>query len=93
MGGSRHRCHCERNGAGASEIREKALAKLWAENAVQYNSNAVILNLAIAANVFYIAGSYLGAILAIKNGAKIIRPIMFCVVDLLIIKLIVDLIV
>ena len=68
-------------------------AKLWAENAVQYNSNAVILNLAIAANVFYIDGSYLGAILAIKNGAKIIRPIMFCVVALLIIKLIVDLIV
>ena len=56
-------------------------------------SNAVILNLAIAANVFYIAGSYLGAVLTIKNGAKIIRPIMFCVVALLIIKIVVDLMV
>ncbi len=56
-------------------------------------SNAVILNLAIAANVFYIAGSYFGAVLTIKNGAKIIRPIMFCVVALLIIKIVVDLMV
>ena len=53
-------------------------------------SNAVILNLAIAATVFNIAGSYLGATLAIKNGAKIVRPIMFCVVALLIVKLIAD---
>ena len=53
-------------------------------------SNAVILNLAIAATVFNIAGSYLGASLAIRNGAKIIRPIMFFIVALLIVKLIVD---
>ena len=53
-------------------------------------SNAVILNLAIAATVLNIAGSYLGAALAIKNGARIIRPIMFCVIALLIVKLIVD---
>lgn len=56
-------------------------------------SNAVILNLAIVATVFNIAGSYLGASLAIKNGAKIIRPIMFCVVALLIVKLVVDILV
>ncbi len=36
------------------------------------------------------AGSYLGAALAIKNGARIIRPIMFCVVALLIIKLVIE---
>ena len=55
-------------------------------------SGAVIWNLAIAATVFNIAGSYLGASLAIKNGARIIRPIMFCVVALLIVKLIADLV-
>ncbi len=55
-------------------------------------SGAVILNLAIAATIFNIAGSYLGAALAIKNGARIIRPIMFCVVALLIVKLAADII-
>lgn len=53
-------------------------------------SGAVIWDLAIATNVFYIAGSYLGSVLAIKNGAKIIRPMMFVVVGLLIIKLAFD---
>ena len=55
-------------------------------------SGSVIWNLAIAATVFNIVGSYLGASLAIKNGSRIIRPIMFAVVSLLLLKLIVDLI-
>ena len=55
--------------------------------------NAAILNLAIAATFFSMAGSYPGTALAIKNGAKIIRPIMFCVVTLLMVKLIADLLV
>ena len=55
-------------------------------------SGAVIWNLAIAATVFNIVGSYLGASLAIKKGARVIRPIMFCVVALLIVKLVVDLV-
>ena len=55
-------------------------------------SGAVIWNLAIAATAFNIAGSYLGASLAIKKGARVIRPIMFGVVALLIVKLIVDLV-
>lgn len=54
-------------------------------------SGTVIWNLAIAATAFNIVGSYLGASLAIKNGSRIIRPIMFAVVLLLIVKLIVDL--
>ncbi len=53
-------------------------------------SGAVIWNLAIAATVFNIAGSWLGATLAIRNGTRIIRPIMFCVVALLIVKIIFD---
>ena len=55
-------------------------------------SGTVLWKLAAAATVFNIAGSYLGASLAIKNGARIIRPIMFCVVALLIVKIITDLV-
>ena len=54
-------------------------------------SGALIWNLALAAAIFSIVGSYLGSCLAIKNGAKLIRPLMFCVVALLMIKVIVDL--
>ncbi|MCR5138403.1 MAG: TSUP family transporter [Oscillospiraceae bacterium] len=53
-------------------------------------SGAVLWKLAAAVTVFNMAGSYLGAALAIKNGARIIRPIMFCVVALLIIKLVIE---
>lgn len=53
-------------------------------------SGTVLWDIALASNVFYIVGSYIGAVLAIKNGAKIIRPIMFVVVALLIIKLVFD---
>ena len=53
-------------------------------------SGAVIWNLATAATVFYAAGSYLGASLTIKNGARIIRPVMFLVVMLLLVKLVLD---
>ena len=54
-------------------------------------NGGVIWNLAIAATAFNIVGSYIGASLAIKNGSRIIRPIMFGVVLLLILKLIFDL--
>ncbi len=53
-------------------------------------SGVVLWKLAAATTVFYIVGSYIGAVLAIKNGARVIRPIMLCVVTLLVIKLIAD---
>ena len=55
-------------------------------------SGAVLWKLAIAVTFFNIVGSYLGAALAIKNGARIIRPIMLVVVALLLIKLIADIV-
>ena len=55
-------------------------------------SGAVIWSLAAAATIFNIAGSYLGAALAIKKGAEIIRPIMVCVVALLLVKLVFDIV-
>ena len=59
---------------------------------VYASSGNVIWNLAIILNVFYIIGSYLGAVLVIRNGARIIRPIMICVVGLLIIKIVFDMV-
>ena len=51
-------------------------------------SGAVIWKLVIVATVFNVAGSYIGASLAIKKGIRIIRPVMFIVLALLIIKII-----
>ena len=51
-------------------------------------SGAVIWKLVIVATVFNVAGSYIGASLAIKKGTRIIRPVMFIVLALLIIKII-----
>ena len=56
------------------------------------SSGNVLWNLSIILNVFYIIGSYLGAVLVIRNGARIIRPIMICVVGLLIIKIVFDMV-
>lgn len=44
----------------------------------------------IAGAVFNIAGSYLGANLALKNGRKIIRPVIIVVLILLVVKIIID---
>ena len=53
-------------------------------------SGAVLWKLAIAATVFNVIGSYIGASVAIRNGAKIIRPVMYVVLALLIVKVILD---
>ena len=53
-------------------------------------SGAVLWDLSVAAAVFYTAGSYLGASLAIRKGARIIRPMMILVIALLLVKLAVD---
>lgn len=51
-------------------------------------SGAIIWKLVIVATIFNVVGSYIGASLAIKKGARIIRPVMFIVLALLIIKVI-----
>lgn len=55
-------------------------------------SGAVIWAIALPSAVFYSLGSYLGATLAIKKGAGFIRPVMICVVILLIVKLVYDIV-
>ena len=52
----------------------------------------VIIPIGLIAAAFSIAGHYLGAGVTIKNGAKIVRPIIFLVLGLLVIKVVVELI-
>ncbi|NFI95715.1 sulfite exporter TauE/SafE family protein [Clostridium botulinum] len=52
----------------------------------------VMFSIGVPAAVCAIAGNYLGAHLAIKNGDKIIKPIIFVAISLLFIKVVFDLI-
>ena len=52
----------------------------------------VLIPVGLIAAVFSIAGHYLGAGLTIKNGAKIVRPVIFVVLSLLAVKIILELI-
>ena len=54
-------------------------------------SDSVVFALAVPAAVFGIAGNYVGAGLALKNGMKIIRPAFIAVLALLLGKLVFDL--
>jgi len=50
----------------------------------------VFYSLAIPAAFFGIAGNYLGSHIAIKNGKKIIQPILYLVLAGIVIKILVD---
>ncbi len=52
----------------------------------------VIAPIGLIAAVFSIAGHYLGAGVTIKNGAKIVRPVIFVVLGLLALKIVLELI-
>ncbi len=66
------------------------LASNLSAAAVFIFSGNVLYQLAMPAAVCSIAGSALGSRLAIKNGAKIIRPVLIGVLGLLLIKLVLD---
>ncbi len=51
----------------------------------------VLIGLGLLAACFSIAGHYVGSGLAIKNGSKIVRPMILCVLLLLLIKVAVEL--
>ena len=51
----------------------------------------VIAPIGLIASVFSIAGHYLGAGMTLKNGAKIVRPIIFVVLGLLAVKVLLEL--
>lgn len=52
----------------------------------------VLLPIGLIAGVFSIAGHYIGAGLTIKNGSKIVRPVIFVVLALLAVKVVVELV-
>ena len=54
-------------------------------------SGEVQLPLSLAAAVFSILGHWLGAGMVLKNGAKIVRPIVLVVMGILFVKIIGDL--
>lgn len=54
-------------------------------------SGQVVILLGLAAGVFSIAGHYVGSGLVLKNGTKIIRPIIFIVLILMFIKIVFNL--
>lgn len=51
----------------------------------------VVIVLGLAAGIFSIAGHYAGSGMVLKNGTKIIRPIILVVLALLFVKIIFDL--
>ena len=55
-------------------------------------NGAVWWGLGLVASVFAIAGSYVGSGLVMKNGAKVVRPIMLVVLALLFVKVLYDLV-
>ena len=56
-------------------------------------SGKVLYGIGLIAAVFSIVGHYLGAGVTIKNGARLVRPIIFVVLTLLCIKVIGELVV
>ena len=54
-------------------------------------SRREFLGVGVVAACFSIAGHYLGAGLAIKNGTKIVRPVILTVIGLLMLRVIVEL--
>lgn len=52
----------------------------------------IIAPIGLIAAVFSIAGHYIGAGVTIKNGAKIVKPVIFIVIGLLILKVILELV-
>lgn len=54
-------------------------------------SGKIIFPLGLAASVFSIAGHYIGAGMVMKNGSRIVKPLILVVMALLFIKIIFDL--
>jgi len=52
----------------------------------------VLVPIGLLAAVFSIVGHYLGAGLTIKNGSKVVRPVIFVVLGLLAVKIIAELV-
>ena len=59
--------------------------------ATSITASKVVAPLGLLAAVFAVIGHYLGSGLAIKNGSKIVRPIILVVISLLAVKVVLEL--
>lgn len=73
------------------EVKCANLASNIASLATFAANGCVYWELGLIASVFAIAGSYLGSGMVMKDGAKIVRPIMIVVLALLFVKVLTDL--
>ena len=55
-------------------------------------AGTVVVPLGLLAAVFSVTGHYLGAGLNLKNGSKIVRPVIFVVLGLLVVKVVMDMV-
>ena len=76
----------------SGEVKVANLASNVAALVTFFMHGAVWLGLGLAAAVFSIAGNYLGAGMVMKDGTKIVRPIIIAVLALLFVKVIFDLV-
>lgn len=77
----------------SGEVKVANLASNVAALVTFFMHGAVWLGLGLAAAVFSIAGNYLGAGMVMKDGTKIVRPIIIAVLALLFVKVIFDLVI
>lgn len=77
----------------SGEVKVANLASNIAALVTFFMHGAVWLGLGLVAAAFSIAGNYLGAGLVMKDGTKIVRPIIIVVLALLFVKVVFDLVV
>lgn len=75
----------------SGEVKVANLASNVAALVTFFMHGQVLIALGLAAAVFSIAGNYLGAGMVMKDGTKIVRPIIVVVLGLLFVKVIFDL--
>lgn len=75
-------------GKAAGTVKLANLSSNLMALAVFLFSKKIVIGLGLAASVFSIAGHYMGAGMVMKNGNKIVRPIILVVLLLLFIKII-----
>lgn len=76
----------------ANGISRLVLACVSVISSITYiSSGFVCWSVIIPAALAYIVGNYIGAGIAIKKGAKFVKPVYYCVLGMLFVKLIADL--
>lgn len=78
-------------GKAAGNMKLANLSSNVAAMVVFLFSGKILFPLGLAASVFSIAGHYVGAGMVMKNGSRIVRPLILVVIALLFVKIVFDL--